>query len=768
MLKWIKRLLIFFGIVLASLLILTFIFISPIVKYGIEKYDKQFTNREITIDKLWLNILTGTFHIANLTVYEENGKDKFVTVADINIKLITRKALLGEYDITQASFKTITANIIVDGTKFNFDDILKKFSSTDSVPEKEKTEAVKYWLRNLTIENSTITTLNKKIGNSNEINNLKLSNQLIAWDKPDMLFDFGCSFKSGGDVKGQFKTNINSLAYDLNIDVQKFDLHAWYPYLKDIMNTKALDGSITTNLNIKGNFNTPDAIAAKGRFNISNLAILDPNSVKLIACKSFDVGIDSVNVQKGLYNLSKISFNSPFLLFDMYDNGNNFTRLFNDTTVSTTEAVAASAEDANVFSMIVGYVQDITKNYVVTNYNSDVVIIENGRVIFNDYTLTETYRIDLSEMEMNAKNLRSTSERIKMQAFSNMNTSGKAVIDFGVNPQDFGDFDLNIGVKELRVSDFNPYMVYYVAFPFLDGIIEYNTNTTVKNHYLKSSNNFVMLNAKLGKKANDKPQYSLPMKLAVSLLKDNKGNINLDIPIEGDLSDPKYKIGKIIWQVIKNLLIKAVTAPFKLLANLFGGKEEEMKEIDFEYRQTEMLQEQVKRLNKIVDILNKKPELNVELIQVNNTELEKEFQAVFEVKSQFYFLSKGIAFTDSIDLATTDSIKNVDLRDSAFVKYVNSKVTGVDALTPIQEKCRLIIGEAKLATSVKNRMEYRNSVVRDYLSVTKKVPLNRFRVLNTPDQKAANSQTVAKYLINFYADEDQPDAANKTTAEPKK
>lgn len=763
MLKWTKRLLVFLAIAIVAILVLTFVFISPITKYVIEKYDKEFTNREITIGNLWLNIISGTFHISNLTVYEENGKDKFVTIADINIKLFTRKLLLSEFDISEATFKTVNANIIVDGTKFNFDDILKKFASTDSVPQKEKTEPVKYWLHNLNIENSTITMLNKKIGNSNEIKNLKLTNKLIAWDKPDMAFDFGCSFKSGGEVKGLFETNINNLNYTLDIDLQKFDLKAWYPYLKSLMNTKALLGSITTSLYIKGNFNTPDAIAARGKLNISDLAVLDPTNVKLMACKSFDVGIDSLNVKNGLYSLSKISFVEPFLLYDMYDNGNNFSRLFNDTTVSITEAVAAGEEEANVFSMMVGYVKDITENYVVTDYRSDQVLIQKGRVIFNDYTLAETYRIDLSEMEMNVKNLRSSSERIKMQAFSNMNLSGKAVIDFSVNPKDFGDFDLNIGVKELRVSDFNPYMVHYVAFPFLNGIIEYHTHTTVKNHYLKSSNNFVMLNAKLGKKANDKPAYDLPMKLAVSLLKDNKGNINLDIPIEGDLSDPEYKIGKVIWQVIKNLLIKVVSAPFKLLSNVFGGNEEEMKQIDFEYRQTEIYKEQEKRLNKIADILNKKPELNVELIQVNNAELEKEFQAVFEMKSQFYFLSKGMAYSDSVDLATTDSIKNVDLRDSAFVKYVNSKITGVDALTPTQEKCRLIVGEAKLASIIKDRMDYRNSVVRDYLHIKKQLPLNRFRVLNTPDQKAANSQTVSKYLINFFVDEDQPaDSLNST------
>jgi len=765
MFKWIKRLLIILGIVFVAVLVLAFIFISPITKYVIEKYDKEFTNREITIDKLWLNILTGTFHISNLTVYEENGKDQFVTAADINLEITVRKLLVGEYDVKQATFKSLKVNLIVDGTKFNFDDIIKKFASTDTLAKKEKAEPVKYWLHNFSIENSTITSFNKQIGNRNEINNLMLSGNSIAWDNPEMLLDFAFAFASGGNLKGNFKTNMETLAYKLIIDVQKFDLHAWYPYLKDIMNTKALEGNINTNLFISGNFNEPQAIAASGKFNISDLAIVDPKNTTLISCNSFDVGIDSVNVKNGLYNLSNISFNTPYLLFDIYDNGNNFSRLFNDTTVSTAEAIAAGEANANIFSLLVGQIKDITKNYVVTDYNSDKVVIQNGHVLFNDYTLPESYKIDLEDMKMNAENLRSSNERIKMQAFSTLNQSGKAVINFGVNPQDFDDFDLNIAITDLRVSDFNPYFVHYVAFPFSDGIIEYNTTTSVKNHFLKSSNNLVVLHAELGKKANEKPLYSLPMKLAISLLKDVKGNIKIDIPVAGDLSDPKYKIGKVIWQIIKNLLMKAATAPFKLLANLFSGKEEELKEIVFEYRQPEFSTVQQKQFDNIQTILKHKPDLNVELIQVNNMEAEKEFQAIYEVKKQYYFQSQQNSSDDSLSAETITTIKNIDIRDTLFIAFVNSKVADADGLTPIHEKCRKIIGEPALEIFVADRMEYRNALVANYLHSVKLVPLNRFRIINTPDQKAANTQQLSKYLINYFVDEQTDSLKSKAPLE---
>ena len=63
------------------------------------------------------------------------------------------------------------------------------------------------------------------------------------------------------------------------------------------------------------------------------------------------------------------------------------------------------------------------------------------------------------------------------------------------------------------------------------------------------------------------------MKLAVSLLKDKNGVIDLDLPMNGSIDDPKFRIGPIIWKVFVNLIVKAATAPFALLGHLFGGGE---------------------------------------------------------------------------------------------------------------------------------------------------------------------------------------------------
>jgi hypothetical protein len=99
-------------------------------------------------------------------------------------------------------------------------------------------------------------------------------------------------------------------------------------------------------------------------------------------------------------------------------------------------------------------------------------------------------------------------------------------------------------------------------------------NYKVNDRQLDADHRFVINQLELGDKVESPDSVGLPLKLAVALLKDRNGVIDLDLPVTGDLDDPQFRIGPIVWKVLVNLLTKAVTAPFALLGSLFGGGEE--------------------------------------------------------------------------------------------------------------------------------------------------------------------------------------------------
>jgi hypothetical protein len=104
----------------------------------------------------------------------------------------------------------------------------------------------------------------------------------------------------------------------------------------------------------------------------------------------------------------------------------------------------------------------------------------------------------------------------------------------------------------------------------------------------------------------------LPIKLAIALLKDRNGNIDLDLPVKGDLDDPEFSIGGIVFKMLGNLILEIVTSPFKILGALFGGGEE-LSQIDFDPGVAELSAENGTRLDGLAKILFERPGLNLEI-----------------------------------------------------------------------------------------------------------------------------------------------------------
>ena len=126
-------------------------------------------------------------------------------------------------------------------------------------------------------------------------------------------------------------------------------------------------------------------------------------------------------------------------------------------------------------------------------------------------------------------------------------------------------------MRDLELPPLSPYAVKYAGYGIERGKLSVDVRYAVQpDGQLTASNKLVLNQLSFGDKVDGAPN-SLPVKLAVALLADRNGVIDLDLPISGSLNDPQFRIGPVIWKVITNLVVKAITAPFSLLANALGG-----------------------------------------------------------------------------------------------------------------------------------------------------------------------------------------------------
>ncbi|MHC1775101.1 MAG: DUF748 domain-containing protein [Lentimicrobium sp.] len=734
------------ALVIAVLFTAVFLFISPIAEFFIEKYSVEYTGRQIQLDNLRINLLNGVVKADHLKIYEAGSKQEFLGIESIFVNTDLYSFVNGNNRIREISLFRPVINIRQTGEHFNFDDLITRFADTTATVDTTPSEPVKYLLQNLKINEGIINYACTSPAIIAGIGSLNLDCKQIAWDDPLIKLNSDFLIKSGGKTKAGFQYNIETADYSLNLDLQDFNISLLYPYLRDYLYVHSLDGFFSTQLNLNGNAGRPADIAASGLMEVIDFSIVDTTAEKLVSVGTMRIPVDSLNSGQDIYYFGNISLDRPFIRFAMYDNGYNFDRIMAESETSDTLTGEAPVEEfTNIFRMIAGYIAYFTNEYKISNYKADSFELTNGELVYTDYTLEDKFLYHLDSLQLHSRNLNSSDERLLISLDAVMNTSGLMNGTLSVNPDGFSEMDIRYTIRELLLSDINPYSVYYVATPFVQGRLFFENVTSIKDQKLRSENRLRIDQAEVGEKVKNSTAMSVPVKLAISLLKDLEGNINLTIPVVGDLNDPTFKWGKALLQVLKNIAIKAAVAPYRLIAGMFGGDEEQYKEIRMNYLQTNPGGSEMQVLENLSKVLQGKPELNIGLVQQTNTQHEIELLALFRAKQEY----AGFGTGDSTGLPEMNKINSIFNRDSLFNVWVDSKTGQNQGLESIQQKVVKYCGYEKLKAEVERREALRSAGILNYFT-SGGINVSRIRLADKIVQSEQASQTGPSFKISYF------------------
>ncbi|HEY2807749.1 MAG TPA: DUF748 domain-containing protein [Steroidobacteraceae bacterium] len=182
--------------------------------------------------------------------------------------------------------------------------------------------------------------------------------------------------------------------------------------------------------------------------------------------------------------------------------------------------------------------------------------------------------------------------------------------------------NITMSFKDIDLTIANPYSGRFIGYKIDKGKLSVDVTYVVEDRRLDAKQHFVVDQLELGDKVDSPDAMHLPMKLAVSLLKDKDGVIDLDLPMNGSIDDPKFRIGPIIWKVFVNLIVKAVTAPFALLGHLFGGGEH-VNIIQFVPGSAELDQPSRDQLASLAKGLKERPNLKLDVPIVYSEPLDR-------------------------------------------------------------------------------------------------------------------------------------------------
>lgn len=260
------------------------------------------------------------------------------------------------------------------------------------------------------------------------------------------------------------------------------------------------------------------------------------------------------------------------------------------------------------------------------------VVIVDGAANFTDNTVQPIFSTGMQGLNGTVTGLSSANNtRAKVKLDGNVDNYAPVSISGEANflaADTYSDIAMNF--RNMELTTFNPYSGKFAGYSIAKGKLATEIRYQIRDRKLDAQHHIVIDQLEFGAATDSKDAVPLPIKLAVSLLKDRNGVIDLNLPVNGSLDDPQFKVGPIIWKAFVGLLTKIVTAPFAALGSLFGGGEE-LSYVDFAPGLADLSAAETAKLTNLAKAMVERPQLklSVPLTVVNDADANAMNAAAF-------------------------------------------------------------------------------------------------------------------------------------------
>ena len=465
----------------------------------------------------------------------------------------------------------------------------------------------------------------------------------------DYQFSAGINQQSLLTSTGQ----VDALAQTVNaeIDFSNMLLSRLQPYIAPYINITIEDGMFST----KGilHADAKDTLTYSGSANISQLHIND-NVLKqpLLTWQTMDINQLSFDRQQANIDIDEINVDKLFSrLIISPDRSTNISELINtpadikQTTASVeTDKAAVSPSKADQATLSAGNEQSVDAPQMKLNINK--IGFTDSSAFFADNSLTPNFASGIEMLNGQITNLSSNPETTaSVDLAGKIDKYAPVTLKGDVNPLLAQPYlDLNLNFDKVELTSVNPYSGTYAGYYIDKGQLSLDLTYQLKNNELVGSNHVVIDQLELGKRSNSSLATSLPVTLAIALLQDRHGVIDLGVDVSGDIDSPSFSFGSIIINALGNIITKAVTSPFSFLAGLVDS-DEQIDKISFEYGRSNISLKQKSTLDKLAKALIDRPLLNLNI--KGSVDLINDKQALAETKLHKQLANTaGIKFKD--------------------------------------------------------------------------------------------------------------------------
>jgi hypothetical protein len=463
-------------------------------------------------------------------------------------------------------------------------------------------------LRSLKLDNGELTITDKNVKNSIpsklthlslEVNNISTdTNQTLTYtlastlDEKSTLSLDGTYLQKNHAVKSTFEATALALS-----KIQ--------PYISPITSLHVKQGLLSLKGDIKASFESKPAIAINAdTVGITNLLIHDATQTSFVAWENLVLKtIHYKNLPESLH-IEAIALTKPYVNLDIHkDHTTNFTNII--TTHATSKETKKPVAPMELY---------IGK-----------VMLQDGHANFKDASLPISFETYMNKLNGSVSTLNTKNTKPSLLSLEGkVGKYGYTKVEGSLLPFDFKNHsNLKLLFKNIDLHSLTPYSGKFLGYAIEKGKLSMDLSYTIKKGVMEGANKINLDTLTLGKKIESPDAANLPLELAIALLKDSNGQIDIDLPVSGNLNDPDFKYGALVWKAFGNLIGGIITSPFKLLGSIVGVSQSEgLKSIDFPAGDASLVASEEEKMEQYRLILEKKIGLKLIIAPSYNEEAD--------------------------------------------------------------------------------------------------------------------------------------------------
>jgi len=699
------------------LVIILFLFFLPnIIKNYAVNNSKELIGRKIDIGKLKYNYFSSTVKVYDFKMFESNDKDEFTTLDTLIVNLEPLQLFKAKIEIEELYMRGLMAKIIMKDSTFNFDDLVTFYSQPEDSLNTDVSETYKFSISNIELKKSNFYFDDKNVDKETHIKDFSFMIPHIGWNQKEKSnADLKFNFENGGYFQSALNINPIDGEFDALVTIKDLYLNPFYEYISEYAEINDFKGRLNSQIKIKGNTNEAIKSILSGSVSVNDFEMVDSNGKTFLSAEQMNTELESIDYFNNNYELASLTVEGSYTFFQLDSISNNFFQIFK----------LDDPKDENISEITSDTITSKAAQFI--NYKINKLTLSNGVLDYTDNLTGKPFNYNLSNIKIDSDSITNKSKWIDLYATMLLNKRGSLKSELGIDPNNYLNSTINIAVENFLLQDLNIYTDYYMGHRILKGDMYYFSKSKLTNGQIVSENKLIVKNASL---ENSKGGlYDLPLKFAFFLLTDKNGDVELDIPVKGNLNDPSTDLGPIIWKTFKNVIGKTVAAPINFLVGLVGGDPKELEELNFTYTDSILSPKHERQLSKLLDLERKKDSLKITMTYYVDSTLISEAIAAEFIGNQFN--------KDTGD----DYLKN----ETNFKNYIFKKI-GNDSLS-ITSAIRQIT-ESKLIDSLTRiRKEIVIKKATNYLK--QEYPITNIEIKQGKSEALENSGSYPKFLITY-------------------